>query len=126
MTGYREMFKMDREMMLRCHLYMFLLSKSIYPEGSELLVLLELYNRGGISGSADNLMFLDRCVELGIRRSRGSVRNVLSKYTNNGIIIKNGNCDRKLSSDIFPNNMGKDLLFQYLITNIDEDRSAQD
>lgn len=116
---YKFRMNLNRDDLIRGHLYSISLEKGIKPENGELDVLLYLYNSGPIVSRETNNSFLKKCVELKLRGSEASTRNVLSKYTSLGILIKEKNSNRKFNYDLIPENLDGEFVFEYLITNID-------
>lgn len=114
--------------LLRGHLYLICLEKGFIPEKGELDVLLHLYNVGPIVDRNSNNLFLLDCVKLGLRGSTASTRNVLSKYTSLGILVKERNSSRKFNIDLLPLKLEDTIVFQYLLLNkpLDASRSTQD
>lgn len=104
--------------MIRCHILMKCYELGDIPEKSELDVLEYLYSIGGINGKDSNKNFIDYCVINKFRGSDQSVRNVLSKYTDLGLLIKPKNCIRKFKDVLLPVIEGDIFVLQYFITNL--------
>ncbi len=116
---YKFTMNISTDDLIKNHLYSLSLDKGLYPEDGELDVLLHLYNSGPIVSRESNKSFLKSCVDKGLRRSEASTRNVLSKYTSLGILVKEKNSHRRFNYDLIPNKITGDTVFEYIVSNID-------
>ena len=105
--------------MIRCHILMKCYELGDIPEKSELDVLEYLYIIGGIDGKESNTEFIKYCVTKEFRGSDQSVRNVLSKYTDLGFLVKPKNCIRQFKHTLLPYIAEDVFVLDYFITNLD-------
>lgn len=92
----------SRRDVLRLFLYTKLVERGIDFSGSELDVLMELYNIGGYENIDTEKEFFNACIEKKFRRSWQSVRNVLTRFVNLGVVKKPRIHQRSVSSDFLP------------------------
>lgn len=86
----------------RLLLYIKLIEKGIPFHESELDVLCELHQRGGYTDDLTQQVFMDNCLSKGFRKSKQSIRNVLAKFVNQGVIKKTRNFNCHISHDYIP------------------------
>lgn len=87
---------------LRLFLYTKLTEAGIQFSDSELDVLMELYEVGGYYDTTKEVEFFDNCIRSEFRTSYQSIRNVLTKFVNAGVIKKPRIHQRYISSDYLP------------------------
>lgn len=87
---------------LRLFLYTKLIERGIQFSDSELDVLMELYDIGGYYDTDKEVEFFDNCIRSKYRTSYQSIRNVLTKFVNAGVIKKPRIHQRFVSSDYLP------------------------
>ena len=115
---YKFIEKLNIDDIVRCHLYFSCIKKKCIPEKGEIELLLFLYKFGQIDSKERNNEFLKAVVDNKLRASEASARNVLSKYTSLGILIKEGNSKRKFAEEIIPMDLnGKEFAIQYIYSN---------
>ena len=90
-----------RRDVLKLHLYAKLQEKNIKATDTEVDVLMELYDFGGYDEASEK-EFFDRCVSKGYRRSYESVRNVISKFVSNNVILKIQKKNREINESFIP------------------------
>lgn len=103
--------------MVRFHILVKCFQLGNYPEQSALDVLEHLYNCKGISSKEDNNAFIEYCVNNKFRGSAQSVRNVLSMYTEIGLLVKPKNCNRYFTEELLPE-LPEVFVLSYFITNL--------
>lgn len=118
---YKFTEKLSKDDMLRIHFFFLCIKKGFVPEKSELEILILLYNFGEINSKESNMKFLKLCVDNKLRASIASARNVLSKYTSSGILVKEKNSSRKFNNEYIAK-YSDFAAYQYIITNY-ENRS---
>lgn len=87
---------------LRLFLYTKLTEQGIQFSETELDVLMELYDIGGYYDIDREAEFFQNCIKEKYRNSRQSIRNVITKFVNYGVIKKRGIHQRFLSPDYLP------------------------
>lgn len=117
--AYKFKINISTDDLLKNHLYCLSLERGLSPENGELDVLLHLYKSGPILSKESNKAFLKSCVDNKLRGSEASTRNVLSKYTSLGILVKEKNSHRRFNYDIIPESITGDVVFEYMVSNID-------
>lgn len=103
--------------MVRFHIFVKCFILGNYPEQSALDILEHLYNCNGISSKDENNAFIDYCVNNKLRASSQSVRNVLSMYTELGLLVKPKNCVRYFKEELLPQ-LPEEFVLNYFITNL--------
>lgn len=103
--------------MVRLHILIKCYMLNNIPEESVLSVLVALYNHGGIKSCSGNNAFINFCVENKLRGSAQSVRNILSDYTELGLLVKPRNCIRLFKEELLPE-LPEEFALSYFITNI--------
>ena len=78
----------EKKDVLRVHLYFKLVQYGIRPLENDIDIILELYQFGGYRNAEEQNKFITSCLEKGYRKSKQSVRNMLSKYVNLGVFEK--------------------------------------
>jgi len=92
----------EKRDVFRLLLYIKLTEKGIPFHESELNVLCELYEQGGYIDDATQQVFMDNCLQKKFRKSKQSIRNVLAKFVNHGVIKKHRNFNCHISHDYIP------------------------
>jgi len=106
----------DKRDVLRVHLYLKFLQYGIQPYENDIDIIIELYCFGGYSNSQKQEEFFDTCLEKKYKKSKQSIRNTLSKYTNLGVLEKPRNTSLSVSSKYIPKIEFEKLLLQHTIT----------
>jgi hypothetical protein len=106
-----------KQEMIRFHILVKCFVLGNYPEQSALDVLEHLYNCNGISSKEENNAFIEYCVTNKFRGSNQSVRNVLSMYTDIGLLVKPKNCIRYFKEELLPE-LPEEFVLNYFITNL--------
>jgi hypothetical protein len=106
----------DKRDVLRIHLYLKFLQYGVHPYENDLNIVIELYTFGGYTNSQKQEEFFDLCLEKKYKKSRQSIRNTLSKYTNLGVFEKPRNTSLSVSSKYIPAIEFDRLLLQHTIT----------
>ncbi len=101
---------------LRVHLYLKFLQYGISPYENDINIVIELYIFGGYSNSQKQEEFFDLCLDKKYKKSRQSIRNTLSKYTNLGVFEKPRNTSLSVSSKYIPPISFDRLLLQHTVT----------
>ena len=104
--------------MIRFHILVKCFELGNIPEEGPLNVLVHLYNTNGIVDKVTNDAFIDYCVTNKLRGSAQSVRNVLSMYTELGLLVKPKNCVRHFKEELLPE-LPEIFVLNYFITNLD-------
>lgn len=106
----------DKRDVLRVHLYLKFLQYGIQPYENDLNIVIELYTFGGYTNSQKQEEFFDLCLDKKYKKSRQSIRNTLSKYTNLGVFEKPRNTSLSVSSKYIPPISFDRLLLQHTVT----------
>lgn len=106
----------DKKDVLRVHLYLKFLEHGIVPYENDMNIILELYQFGGYNNSEKQDEFFDLCLEKKYKKSKQSIRNTLSKYTNLGVFEKPRNTSLSVSSKYIPPIEFDRLLLQHVVT----------
>lgn len=106
----------DKKDVLRVHLYLKFLQYGIQPYENDINIVLELYSFGGYSNSQKQDEFFDLCLEKKYKKSKQSIRNTLSKYTNLGVFEKPRNTSLSVSSKYIPQIEFDKILLQHIVT----------
>lgn len=101
---------------LRIHLYFKLIQYGIKPFENDIDIILELYMFGGYKGSEQQAMFIDMCMQRGLKKSDQSVRNTLSKYVSLGVFDKPKNTTLRLNQKFMPSVDCDKLVLQHIIS----------
>ena len=88
----------DKRDVLRVHLYLKFIQYGIQPFENDIDIVLELYCSGGYNSADKQEKFFDMCLEKKYKKSKQSIRNTLSKYTNLGVLEKPRNTSLSVSS----------------------------
>jgi len=107
----------EKKDVLRVHLYLKFLQYGIQPYENDMNIVLELYNFGGYSNSQKQEEFFDLCLEKKFKKSKQSIRNTLSKYTNLGVFEKPRNTSLSVSEKYIPQAEFDRLLLVQTVTN---------
>lgn len=102
---------------LRLHLYTKFLENAIPATNSELDVLMELYDFGGLENKEQEKEFFLSCISKGYRNTDQSVRNVLSKFTKNGVLNRPKLHHRSLKDTYIPSISTELVGLKYTIIN---------
>jgi|SRR5882672_3039731 len=102
----------DKRDVLRVHLYLKFLQYGVQPYENDMSIVLELYCFGGYSDSKKQEEFFDICLNKKYKKSKQSIRNTLSKYTNLGVFEKPRNTSLSVSSKYIPKVEFDKLLLQ--------------
>jgi len=106
----------DKKDVLRVHLYLKFLQYGIQPYENDINIVIELYTFGGYSNTQKQDEFFDICLDKKYKKSRQSIRNTLSKYTNLGVFEKPRNTSLSVSTKYIPVVQFDRLLLQHTIT----------
>jgi len=106
----------DKRDVLRVHLYLKFLQYGISPYENDINIVIELYTFGGYTNSQKQEEFFDLCLDKKYKKSRQSIRNTLSKYTNLGVFEKPRNTSLSVSSKYIPQISFDRLLLQHTVT----------
>jgi hypothetical protein len=106
----------EKRDVLRVHLYLKFLQYGIPPYENDMNIVLELYCFGGYNNSLKQDEFFDLCLEKKYKKSKQSIRNTLSKYTNLGVFEKPRNTSLSVSSKYIPHIEFDRLLLQHTIS----------
>lgn len=106
----------DKRDVLRVHLYLKFLQYGIVPYENDMNIVLELYCFGGYSNAQKQDEFFEICMKKKYRKSKQSLRNALSKYTNLGVLEKPRNTSLSVSSKYIPPIEFDRLLLQHTIS----------
>lgn len=102
---------------LHLHLYTMLKKDNIQATSTELDVLIELYEFGGFANKDKKTEFFDVCISKQYRTTTQSVRNVLSKFTKNGVLDKPKANHRNLKEKYLPVTSTQLVGLKYTIIN---------
>lgn len=102
---------------LRLHLYTKFLENSIKATNTELDVLMELYDFGGFQSKEEERDFFASCIDKGYRNTDQSVRNVLAKFTKNGVLDRPKLHHRSLKESFIPSIDSEIVGLKYSIIN---------
>ena len=106
----------DKRDVLRVHLYLKFLQYGIQPYENDLDIIIELYCFGGYANAQKQDEFFDLCLEKKYKKSKQSIRNTLSKYTNLGVFEKPRNTSLSVSPKYIPPIEFDRLLLQHTIS----------
>lgn len=106
----------DKRDVLRVHLYLKFLQYGIQPYENDISIVIELYVFGGYKDSHKQEEFFDLCLEKKYKKTKQSIRNTLSKYTNLGVFEKPRNTSLNISSKYIPTIEFDKLLLQHTVT----------
>ena len=106
----------DKRDVLRGHLYLKFLQYGIQPYENDLDIIIELYCFGGYENAQKQDQFFDLCLEKKYKKSKQSIRNTLSKYTNLGVFEKPRNTSLSVSPKYIPPIEFDRLLLQHTIS----------
>lgn len=106
----------DKRDVLRIHLYLKFLQYGIQPYENDIDIIIELYCFGGYSNSQKQDEFFDLCLSKKYKKSKQSIRNTLSKYTNLGVFEKPKNTSLSVSSKYIPPIQFDKLLLQHTVS----------
>lgn len=107
----------EKKDVLRAHLYLKFLQYGISPYENDMDIVLELYCFGGYQNSQKQDEFFDICLEKKYKKSKQSIRNTLSKYTNLGVLEKPRNTSLSVSEKYIPQAEFDRLLLIQTVTN---------
>lgn len=106
----------DKRDVLRVHLYLKFLQYGIQPYENDINIVIELYTFGGYNNSQKQDEFFDLCLDKKYKKSRQSIRNTLSKYTNLGVFEKPRNTSLSVSPKYIPSIQFDRLLLQHTVS----------
>jgi hypothetical protein len=106
----------DKKDVLRMHLYLKFLQYGIQPFENDMNIVIELYCFGGYNNTEKQEKFFNMCLDKKYKKSKQSVRNTLSKYTNLGVLEKPRNTSLSVSSKYIPPIEFDRLLLQHTIS----------
>lgn len=92
----------DKKDVLRAHLYLKFIQYDLQPSQNDLDILVELYCFGGYSSKEMQERFISSCIEKNYMKSKQSIRNTLSKYTNLGVLDKPKNLSLSVNEKYLP------------------------
>lgn len=104
---------------LRVHLYMKFVEHGIKPYENDIDIVIELYCFGGYTKSDKQEEFFNICLEKGFKKTKQSIRNTLSKYTELGVFEKPKNVCLHVSDKFIPSVDFDILVLQHKITHAD-------
>lgn len=106
----------DKDDVLRIYIRAVLMKREIKHYDHDIDVIIELYNRGGYSNSAEQKEFIKACISKGYRKSDQSVRNILTQYTNLNIFKKRKWLSLCVSEEFLPPITAGKLILELLIS----------
>lgn len=106
----------DKRDVLRVHLYLKFLQYGVQPYENDINIVIELYTFGGYTNSQKQEEFFDLCLDKKYKKSRQSIRNTLSKYTNLGVFEKPRNTTLAVSQKYIPQIQFDRLLLQHTVS----------
>lgn len=106
----------DKKDVLRVHLYLKFVQHDIQPFENDIDIILELYLFGGYRNSDEQEQFFDICLGKEYKKSKQSIRNTLSKYTNLGVLEKPRNMYLIVSQKFIPSIPFDKLVLQHIVT----------
>lgn len=92
----------NKREVMRLFLYIKLLEKGVKTSNTELNVLMELYEFGGYYNQEQETHFFTKCINSKFRTSDQSIRNVLTKFKNVGVVKKVKIHQRYISEEFLP------------------------
>lgn len=106
----------NKKDVLRVHLYLKFIQYDIQPFENDIDILIELYCFGGYSGREKQEEFINLCLQRDYKKSKQSIRNVLSKYTNLGVLNKPKNLYLSVNEKFIPNIEFDKLVLQHVVS----------
>lgn len=106
----------DVKDVLRVHLYLKFTQYGIKPYENDIDIVLELYCFGGYGDTDKQNEFFELCLSKKYKKSKQSIRNTLSKYTNLGVFEKPRNTSLSVSQKYLPRVEFDKLLLQHTVT----------
>lgn len=106
----------NKKDVLRVHLYLKFLQYGIQPFENDIDILIELYCFGGYKGREKQQEFIDLCLEKNYKKNKQSIRNILSKYTNLGVLDKPKNLSLSINEKYIPNVTFDKLVLQHVVS----------
>jgi hypothetical protein len=106
----------NKKDVLRVHLYLKFIQYGIQPFENDIDILIELYCFGGYKGRTKQEEFIDICLEKSYKKSKQSIRNILSKYTNLGVLDKPKNLSLSINEKYIPNINFDKLVLQHTVS----------
>lgn len=101
---------------LRVHLYLKFIQYDIQPFENDIDIMLELFLFGGYKNAGEQEKFFEICLKRQYKKSKQSIRNTLSKYTNLGVLEKPRNTSLFVSSKFIPSINFDKLVLQHVVT----------
>ena len=106
----------NKRNVLKVHLYTRFLEYNLQPSENDLDILVELYCFGGYQGKDMQEKFITLCLEKKYMKSKQSVRNTLSRYTNLGVLDKPRNLMLSLNERYIPKVECDKLFLQHIVS----------
>jgi len=106
----------EKKDVLRVHLYAKFIQYELQPSGNDLDILVELYCFGGYKGKDMQEKFINLCIEKKYMRSKQSIRNTLSRYTNLGVLDKPKNLILSVNEKYIPKVECDRLFLQHTVS----------
>ena len=106
-----------RRDVLKLHFYAKLLAKGVDAYPSDIDILVELYIRNGYGSKEEMEGLYSYCVDNKLRGPKQSFFNTITKYVNNGVILKEGRHKRKINPELVPPTSSKFLALTYKVIN---------
>jgi hypothetical protein len=106
----------DRRDVLRIHLYTKFIQYGIQPYENDINIVLELYCFGGYSDADKQDEFFAICLDKKYKKSKQSIRNTLSKYTNLGVFERVRNTHLRVSPKYIPTIEFDRLVLQHVVS----------
>jgi hypothetical protein len=100
----------------RVHLYLKFIQYGIQPFENDIDIILELYLFGGYSNAEEQDSFFKLCLEKNYKKSKQSIRNTLSKYTNLGVLGKPKNTQLTVNERFIPKVECDKILLQHIVS----------
>lgn len=102
---------------LRLHFYAKLLERQIPAYPSDIEILTELYSRNGYHSKKEMEELYDYCVDNKLKGPLQSFYNTMTKFVNNGVLIKHGKHQRSINPEIVPPTNTPFLALNYRVIN---------
>lgn len=106
----------NKKDVLRVHLYLKFIQYGIQPFENDIDILIELYCFGGYKGREEQEEFINLCLSKDYKKSKQSIRNILSKYTNLGVLSKPKNLSLSINEKYIPNIDFDKLVLQHTVS----------
>lgn len=106
----------DKRDVVRVHLYLKFIQYGIRPYENDMDIIVELYCFGGYGDIKRQEEFFELCLGKKYKKSKQSIRNILSRYTALGVLEKPRNGSLLVSSKFIPKVEFDKLMLQPTIT----------